>query len=190
MSDNYKDHLSNFHDYGIYYPTKTIELFGEVDDGMHNKFIRNMHILNNVTGNIKILIDSVGGDVHKAMAMYDSIKNSKNYVEAAVIGEAASSAAWILQAADHRKIYQNSSILLHIGEVGYPSAHPCNHKEWDRYNTEIVEKWMYDVMLKKIKQKKKRFTKDKLTQLLLFDKILTPKEALEYNLIDEIVQGD
>lgn len=190
MSDNYKDHLSNFHDYGIYYPTKTLEIFGEIDDSMHNQFVRNMHVLNNITGRIKVLMDSAGGDVQKAMAMYDTIANSKNYVEILVVGEAASSAAWILQAAGHRKIYSGSSLLLHIGEVEYPESHPNNHKEWERYNRQVVEKWMYDILLKKIKEKKKRFTKDKLTQLLLFDKILTPKEALEYNLVDEIISGD
>jgi len=190
MSDNYKDHLSNFHNYGLYYPTKTIELFGEINDDTHNKFVRNMHILNTITGSIKVLIDSQGGDVHKAIAIYDVISNSKNFVEGLVVGEAASSAAWILQAADHRKMYPGSSLLLHIGEVSYPDCHPNNHREWDRYNKQIIEKWMYSILLSKIKEKKKRFTKDRLTQLLLFDKILTPQEALEYNLIDEIINSE
>jgi len=188
MSDVYKDYLTNFHELGIYYPNKITEIFGEIDDDLHNKFIKNMYVLNRASGKIRILVDSVGGDVHKAMSMHTCISHSDNEVETIIVGEASSSTAWIIQAADKRSIYSTASILLHIGEVEYPGSHPRNHKEWSRYNDKVVKAWMINTLFEKIVEKKPRFTKKKLEDLLLFDRILTPAEALEYNLVDEIIE--
>ena len=45
---------------------------------------------------------------------------------------------------------------------------------------------MENIYLKKIKESKPRFTRQKLQDLLLFDTYMEPEKALEYNLIDYI----
>jgi ATP-dependent protease ClpP protease subunit len=50
----------------------------------------------------------------------------------------------------------------------------------------VDEKWIEDVYLPKIKEKKKRYTRNQLKSMLTWDRSFDPKEALELGLIDEI----
>ena len=101
-------------------------------------------------------------------------------------GYGMSIAAWILQAADRRVMTKNSRLMIHTGHytLGY------NHPE---INKRLVEQFARDeeifenILLEKIKIKHPDFTKAKIKSMLRFDTILTPEEALNLGLIDEIV---
>lgn len=182
-----KDDLLYFYENDIYLPTRTIMLKGEVDDDMYDSVLKNLHALDSTTGTIEIILNSGGGDVLCGLAIYDAINNCKNHVRAIIYGEASSSASFILQAADERVSSKHSRIMIHLGEEAYGSSHPNNVKrafEWSR----VEETMVLDIYLKRIKQKKKRFTKDDLTDLIVFDRYFTAKEALELGLIDVILE--
>ena len=186
MSDKIKNHIEDFHAYGIYIPRRTIEIFGEINEEMSSQVVRNLHALDHTTGTINVMINSPGGETLHGMAIFDALRGCKNHVRGMVFGEAASSASFILQSCDERCMSPNSYLMLHVGTDPMDmDLHPEAKKSWDK-KFQDDEIWMEDVFLKKIKQKKKRYTRNQLKSLIRFDKILTPKEALELGLIDRI----
>lgn len=185
MTNDKKDFIDQFHACGLFYPTKTFDITGEICQNRYEQTIKNLHILDSSSGDITIKLNSEGGDVTQAKAIYDAVKSCKNHVTMVVYGQASSAASIILQAADRRVMSQNSYIMLHVGEEGYSSNHPRNIDVWHKYSRD-TEKWMEDVYLSKIKQKKPRYTRNQLKSMITFDKILYPKDALLLGLIDEI----
>jgi ATP-dependent Clp protease protease subunit len=187
MSQKLKDNIDILMNHGIDPLSNTIFFEEEIDDESAKKLTRRIKMLDNFSTPITIILDSPGGDVYKARKIYDAIKLCQNEVIIVVEGEASSSASLILQAADERMITTNSYIMIHKGQEGY-DGHPSNNERWREYNDSIA-KWMEDVYLEKIKQKKKKFTRNQLKSLLVFDTIFTPKKCLEFNLIDQILES-
>lgn len=185
MADSFKDYLTLFHERGVFIPTKTIKLFGEVDDDMLDNFICNVHALDSITGEITIKLSSEGGCLTTARAIFDIIKGCKNLVRIIVYGEAASAATIILQAADIRIMTENSKLMIHVGTEGVARDHPRNVDAIYNENR-VDEKWIEDKYLERIKEKKPRFTRQQLKDMLIWDRTLKPKEALELGLIDSI----
>ena len=186
MTNKITDHIEMFHERGIYLPKRTIELFGEIGDELSSQVIKNLYILDTQSDkDITILIDSPGGDVQKGFAIFDTIKNCNSPITGIVVGEASSAASFILQACDHKMAMSNSSIMLHYGEEGIASNHPYNRRRWGKFYDELSSR-MEAIYMKTIKKVKPRFTKKKLNDILLFDTILSPKEALELGLVNEV----
>lgn len=186
MSEKIRNSIEDFHSYGIYIPRRTVEIFGSIDEEMSAQVIRNLHALDHTPGTINILLNSPGGEVTHGMAIYDALKGCRNHVRAMVFGEAASSASFILMAADERCMAPNAYLMLHVGTdpMGI-DLHPEAKAAWDQ-KFKADGEWMLDVYLTKIKQKKKRYTRNQLKSLIRFDRIMKPKEALELGLIDII----
>ena len=185
MSEKIKDYIDQFHDKDVFIPTKTIKLIGDVDDDMLNSALCNLHSLDYTAGEVTIKLVSDGGSVAVARAIYDLIVNMKNVVSIIAYGEVSSAASIILQAGDERVMSPNSKLMLHAGEESIPSSHPKNSEKLYKQHR-IDEAWMEDVYLSRIREKKKRFTRVKLKELLEWDTFMNPKEALEYGLIDAI----
>ena len=188
MTDKIKESIDQFHDNGIYLPTRTIRISGEVGESMLDSLLVNLHALDSRTGTINLFITSIGGEVDAGLAIYDAIKGCRNYVRGMVYGECSSAASYILQACDERMMSPHSYLMIHIGsEGGGESMHVHNKERWDEWNA-IQGKKMEDIYLKKIKEKKKRFTRKQLQELLKFDTILPAKEAIELGLVDSICE--
>lgn len=185
MSTSLKDEIELFHDKGVFLRTKTMKLTGDVDEDMLDLAMCNLHALDSVSGEVTIKLCSDGGDVAIARAIYDLILGMKNFVNIICYGEVSSSASLILQSGDKRIMSPNSKLMLHIGSESIPQDHPRNVDSLYRQHRED-EKWMIDVYYKKMKEKKKRLTKSNISDILVFDKYYSPKEALEMGLIDEI----
>lgn len=177
-------------EYGIDFRDKTIFLWPseEINIEAAEYFCKGLLCLDKVRPqeNITILLNSSGGEVGQGLAIYDMIRQCESSVHIKVIGEASSMAAWILQAGDYRSMSKHSSLMLHVGEEGYGSDHPNNIRSWVKYRDKIETPLLEDILLNRIRIKKPRFTRKQLRDMLLFDKVFTPEEALEYNLIDSI----
>ena len=103
------------------------------------------------------------------------------------MGHAMSMAALILQAGDSRIMTKNSRIMIHAGSITLPAdSHPEMAKRWiDHWAKEGIV--FENIILEKIKQKHPKITLKYVRELMKFDRILTSEEALDYNLIDEII---
>lgn len=194
-----RDDLEKFHDYDLYLPTRTLIMRSEntdengesgVDSAMAQRAIKNLHILDSMTPTgdkpITIIMNSPGGDILHGMSIYDAVASCKNHVTIVVTGYGMSIAAWILQAADHRVMTKHSRLMIHTGYIALSENHPEINKRWMRQFDKDEEEFE-NILLNKIKIKKPNFTKKQIKELLKFDTILTPEEALEFNLIDEIL---
>lgn len=179
-----KDFISQFHNDNIFIPTRSIKVSGEVNLAMYDNLLANLHALDSDSGTINLFINSEGGDNLYCKAIFDLIKGCKNFVRGMVYGEACSSASIFLQACDERLMSPNSYLMIHYGDES-TAGHPLNKKRWDEKLKKDTD-WMIDLYYQKIKEKKKRFTKKAVADMILFDTILSPKESIDFGLVDSI----
>lgn len=129
---------------------------------------------------IKIHINSEGGDLFAGLAMSDAIRVCKVPVTTIIEGEAASAATIISVVADKRVITKNSHMLIHQMSTGF----------WGKYNEFLDEmknqKTLMDIM-KKIYSKYTNITIKELNVCLKKDIYWTPEYCLENGLVDEIL---
>lgn len=182
-----KDNINTFLDYGIDISTRTLDLSGPVDQEMAKDAIRGLHLLqaSRSAEPIEIMLNTDGGDTSQGFAIYDKIREMEGSVTITVYGECSSMGAWILQAADKRVMTKHSYLMIHAGEAELAGTSDVikNWKEYyDREHT-LCE----DILLEKIREKHPDFPRQKLQKMLKTDTILTPNQALELGLIDEII---
>lgn len=202
MSRINKESIDRFYDYDIYPETRTIYIgsvdndaeFGEsgTDGAMAERAIKGLHILDSgaPAGDkpITVIMNNPGGDEYHGMAIYDAIKVCKNHVTVIVYGHAMSMGSIILQAADRRVMAPNSRMMIHYGTWGIHD-HPKIVYRWAEEGKKF-DKWMEDIYMEKIHQKKPDFSIGKLRDMCNFDTFLNAKEALDLGLIDEILGQD
>lgn len=135
---------------------------------------------------IRIVMSNSGGSVTAGLAIYDIIAQSKCHITIDVLEECSSMATVILQAADIRRAYPHSHLMVHKGKTAYPENDVESIENWlkfDKHNDDLC----YAIYMKRIKQQKPKFTRAKLLELVSKDRIILPKEAKELGLLDEII---
>ncbi len=182
-----KDNISDFHDHSICYATKTIDIFGEIDDKMKSKVLKNLNLLDQVTGEVTIRLSTEGGCVTAGLAIYDAIRAMKNHVRIIAYGEVASMGTVIFQAADkeRRFMMRNSYLLLHEGES------ELSGKEKDIKAQKRLQNWQeercIEIYYNKIRETRPKYPKNALMKNLDKEWYLFPEEAVEAGLADKIL---
>lgn len=186
-----RDNIDLFYAHGVDVVSKTLYLGGlsgeEIDPSSAADMIKGLHILSSIRPSepISIIINSGGGDVDQGLAIYDAIRNTTSTVNACVRGNCYSMAAWILQAADHRSMAKNSSMMIHDGDKsleGKTGDIKALKKFYDDMDNRCV-----DILLERIREKHPGFSKARLYKMLQNDIYLWPEQALELGLIDEVL---
>ncbi len=156
-----------------------------IDDAVVNTIIAQLLFLDSEssTEDIKIYINSPGGSVTAAMALYDSMQHVKADVSTIVLGQAASAAAVLLAAGAKGKRYAlpNARIMIHQvmgGVEGQQKDVEIQAKEMLRIKNQINE-----IMAKHTGQPMKKIEQDTDR-----DYFMIPDEAKKYGLIDKIIQ--
>ena len=194
------DDIDKFFEYGISIPTRTIYMgsmspVGDdnesgVDFAMAEYTVKGLHVLdnhNNANGDkpIMILMNNVGGDVYHGQAIYDAIKACKSYVTIKTIGHAMSMGSIILQAADHRVMSPNSTMMIHYGYWGFDGT-PKAFEKWAE-ESKRIHGWMENVYLDRLRERDEKFCAKKLRDWLSADTFFTSQQAVELGLADEVV---
>jgi len=190
-----KDDIEYFLDNDLYLPTRTVYI-GPVDTENHEvnaimaeRAIKNLHILDSISDNpITIIMLNYGGEVTAGMAIYDAIRLCRSYVTIKVFGCANSMGSIILQAADNRILAPNSEVMIHLGVTGYAEDHPLNIDNQHKRAREFDD-WMINLYHSRIKEKKPRFKKSQVLELVKFDQFFTPDRAIEFGLADSIMES-
>lgn len=186
-----RDDVDKFFTYGIEMSSKTIYLNPSVDVDFAAYAICALRVLENHSPSkpITIIMNNYGGEIYDGMAVYDYIEKVKEKTEVniEVYGACMSMGAWVLQAGTTRKMSKHARLMIHDGYSEYPSDNPNTIKKWHDFYWNVDVPELNDLMLKRIREKKKNFSQKKFEEMLKFDTIFTAKKALEYGLIDEII---
>lgn len=177
---------------GLSLETRTIAFSEEVNSESAEQFIRKLHALDNYkTGTITVTLTTEGGDVSAGLKMVDAIQLCKSYVRCICYAGVESMGTVILQAFDERIMTPNSYLMVHEGESGSVGK-SMDREQWNKL-LDHQENVCLDMYLKKINykqklKKKKQYTKKQLKELLLFDKIYLPNEAVSMGLADSVIE--
>ena len=131
---------------------------------------------------IKLYINSPGGSVTAALAMYDTIQYIKSDVATICMGQAASAGALLLAAGTEGKRYglPYSRVMIHQpagGVQGKASEAEVHIKELMR-----IREILNEIMSKHTNKSKEEIAEDSER-----DYFMTAEEAIEYGIIDEII---
>lgn len=156
-----------------------------IDDSVANTLIAQLLFLDaeNNKEDIKLYINSPGGSVTSAMAMYDTIQHVKADVSTICVGQAASAAAVLLAAGAKGKRFSlpNSRILIHQvmgGAEGQQKDIVIAANEITRMKDQINQ-----ILSKHTGQSAKKLEEDTDR-----DFWMTADEAKKYGIIDKIIQ--
>ncbi len=164
---------------------RIVFLGGPIMDDVANSVIAQLLFLDHEDSkkDIKLYLNTPGGSVTAGLAIYDTMQHVKAPVSTICIGMAASMGAVLLSAGQKGKRFAlpNSEILLHQVMGG---------AEGQAIEIEITAKHIIKIK-EKINQVLAKHTGqriDKIERDTDRDFYLTPQEAKEYGLIDEIIR--
>eukprot|EP00929_Paragymnodinium_shiwhaense_P033100 TRINITY_DN1823_c0_g2_i1.p1 TRINITY_DN1823_c0_g2~~TRINITY_DN1823_c0_g2_i1.p1 ORF type:complete len:331 (+),score=109.57 TRINITY_DN1823_c0_g2_i1:64-1056(+) len=163
---------------------RVLMLNGQVNDEMANVLIAQMLYLANKDPekDITVYINSPGGSVSAGLAMYDSMQFVPCDVSTVCYGMAASMGAFLLGAGTKgkRKCLPNARVMIHqpLGGAGGQAADIEIQAKEILFLKDLLNTYMSD------------FTGKGVDQIALDtdrDNFMTPEEAVEYGLIDEVI---
>lgn len=191
MSKN-RDDLDRFLDYGLNFTSRTIFLNDDEDEEELNhcvaeQFIKNMLLLESAgQDEITVIINTQGGEVESGMAIYDAIDTSTCYVNGRVF-RAESMGAVLLQACDKRIMMPHSKLMLHAGSIEVSDIH--SHTTYKQIEeNKRLDRVCETILLRRIKEKRPKFTRKQLKELLAHDTFLNSKQAINLGLADLIYE--
>ena len=164
---------------------RIIFLGGPVNDAVANSVIAQLILLehDDPKKEIKLYLNSPGGSVTAGLAIYDTMQFIKPDVSTICVGMAASMGAVLLAAGKKGKRFAlpNSEILLHQ-VMGGVQGQAVEVEITARQIIKIKDK-VNEILAKHTGQSKTRLEKDTDR-----DFYMTPQEAKDYGLIDEIIK--
>ena len=132
---------------------------------------------------ISFYINSPGGLVTAGLGIYDTMQYIKPPVSTLCIGQASSMGSFLLAAGEKGKRFSlpNSRIMVHQPSAGF---------QGQATDIEIHAKEILDLKkrLNKIYSKHTKKSEDEIKKALERDNFMTPTEAKDFGLIDEVVE--
>lgn len=131
---------------------------------------------------IFLYINSPGGSVYDALAIYDTIQFVTNDVQTVGIGVQASAAAFLLSSGTKGKrfLLPHSSVMIHQPSSGTQGK--VTDQEIDLRESLRIKRLLEEIMAKNTGQKAEQIHED-----MERDKWLTADEAKKYGIVDEII---
>lgn len=164
---------------------RVILLTGPIVDDSANLVIAQLLFLasRDPKKDINLYINSPGGVVTSALAIYDTMQYVKCDVSTFCLGQAASGAALLLAAGTKGKRYAlpNSEVLLHQ-VMGKTSGQAVDVEIWTKHILRTKEK-LNKILSNHAGQSLKKIEKDTDR-----DFFLSAQEAKDYGIIDEVIK--
>jgi ATP-dependent Clp protease protease subunit len=131
---------------------------------------------------ISFYINSPGGSVYDALAVYDTMQYVKPDIQTVGIGIQASAAAFLLSSGTKgkRSLLENASVMIHQPSSG--TRGKVTDQEIDLREALRVKKLLEQIMAKNTGQEIKTIHKDMERDLWM-----TAQDAKKYGLIDKII---
>lgn len=156
----------------------------DVNEHTANLVVAQLLFLANENPNkdIKLYINSPGGSVYDALAIYDTMQYVKNDIQTVGIGVQASAAAFLLSSGTKgkRSLLQHATVMIHQPSSG--TGGKVTDQEISLREALRIKKLLEEIMAKNTGQKLDRIHED-----MERDKWMTAAEARKYGLVDEII---
>lgn len=163
---------------------RIIFLGSDVNEHTANLIVAQLLFLANEDSkkDISFYINSPGGSVYDALAIYDTMQYVKPDIQTVGIGVQASAAAFLLSSGTKgkRSILENASVMIHQPSSG--TRGKVSDQEIDLREALRVKKLLEQIMAKNTDQDAKTIHRDMERDLWM-----TPQEAKKYGLVDEII---
>lgn len=132
---------------------------------------------------IYLYINSPGGSVYDALAIYDTMQHVKNDIQTVGIGVQASAAAFLLSSGTKGKrfILPHSTVMIHQPSSG--TRGKVTDQEIDLRESLRIKKLLEDIMAKNTGQKPAIIHED-----MERDRWMDAKEALKYGIVDKVIE--
>jgi len=200
MNDKIEEHMNNLipmvveqsnrgeRAYDIYsrlLKERIIFLVGPVNDSVSTLITAQLLFLEseNPKKEISFYINSPGGLVTSGLGIYDTMQYIKPPVSTLCIGQASSMGSFLLAAGEKGKRFSlpNSRIMVHQPSAGY---------QGQATDIEIHAKEILALKdrLNKIYSKHTKKSESEIKSALERDKFMTPTEAKDFGLIDQVVE--
>ncbi len=164
---------------------RVIFLCGQVEDHMANLIIAQLLFLESESPekDIYLYINSPGGSVTAGMAIYDTMKFIKPNVSTVCIGQAASMGAFLLSGGEKGKRYclPNARVMIHQPLGGFQGQ----ASDFEIHAKEIL---FIKEKLNRLMAEHTGQPLDKVTQDTDRDNFLSAEAAVEYGLVDSILE--
>ena len=200
MKDRIEEHMNNLipmvveqsnrgeRAYDIYsrlLKERIVFLVGPVNDNISTLVTAQLLFLEseNPKKEISFYINSPGGLVTSGLGIYDTMQYIKPAVSTLCIGQASSMGSFLLAAGEKGKRYSlpNSRIMVHQPSAGYQGQ----ATDVEIHAREILA---LKKRLNKIYAKHTKKDEEAIREALERDKFMTPTEAKDFGLIDQVVE--
>lgn len=164
---------------------RIIFLSGEINDTVANSIVAQLLYLDSLSNDdISLYINSPGGAISSGMAIYDTMNFVKSNVSTICIGMAASMAAFLLSSGEKGKrfILPNADVMIHQPLGGVEGQATDIKIATDRILN--LKERLNKVLAKNTGKNLKTVERD--TER---DNYLNATEAINYGIVDEIVQN-
>lgn len=160
---------------------RIIFLSGEINDSLANIIVSELLYLDNLNNeDIYLYINSPGGSITSGMSIYDTINFINSKVITIGLGMCASMAAFLLSSGNTRYALPNTEIMIHQ-PIGGAQGQATDIQIAAERIIKLKEK-LNKILAQNTKQDLKTITTD--TER---DNFLSAEEALNYGLIDQII---
>lgn len=165
---------------------RIIFLGDDVNEHTANLIVAQLLFLDNLDSkkDIYLYINSPGGSVYDALAIYDTMQYVKSDVQTVGIGVQASAAAFLLSsgAKGKRFLLPHATVMIHQPSSG--TRGKVTDQEIDLKEALRVKKLMEEIMAKNTGQKLDRIHSD-----MERDFWMTAEEAKKYGVVDSVISN-
>jgi ATP-dependent Clp protease, protease subunit len=163
---------------------RIIFLGTDVNEHTANLIVAQMLFLDNTSDkDISFYINSPGGSVYDALAIYDTMQYVRSDIQTVGIGVQASAAAFLLSSGSRGKrfLLPHATVMIHQPSSG--TRGKVTDQEIDLKESLRVKRLLEEIMAKNTGQSQKKIHED-----MERDKWLTAKEAKSYGIVDSVIQ--
>ncbi|MFD0704942.1 ATP-dependent Clp protease proteolytic subunit [Alloscardovia venturai] len=157
----------------------------QVDDASADDIMAQLLVLESQDPNrdVMMYINSPGGSMTAMTAVYDTMQYIRPDVQTVCLGQAASAAAVLLASGAHGKrlMLPNARVLIHQPAMGQDFG-KATEIEIQARELERMREWLEQTLAQHTGQSVERIHKDIET-----DTILTAQQALEYGMVDAVL---
>ena len=170
-----------------------LQLFGTIeseeswwdDDCVtYRSFIDELNALGNKK-TINVAINSAGGDVFAANAIYTALKMNAATVTGTIMGICASAATIVLMACDNRRIAKNAILMAHNPSVSLWGSYQADDLIKLAEVTNTVKKSIVAAYMERLDK-----TEDEIGELMDAESWYVGQEAIDAGFCDGLIEGD